>query len=646
MKKFILTFFAACLVTALSATTVNYTALPDSIFPNPERGFLRQTTRHANQKNAVQSRIYELNNLAAESGTLILVLYYLDEFIAKPTLPDSILNAFVADLAVLRNRGMKAIVRIAYAENRDGETCHDAPLSIIKQHLAQFKSRWAANADVIFCFQAGFVGQYGEWYYTENFGNHVPTMTADCKALLDTALKAIPEDRTLLLRRPMFKQEYLDGVALTESEAYTGTKKARLGHFNDAFLYHADNMGTYSDTATQKPFIAQETLYVPIGGETDITKADQAASEASHDSTIAEMSRMHWTFIKSTYSETVTDMWRNNGTFDELNCKLGYRFQLNNGQYSDTVVYGNNLSVNMNIQNLGFAPLYNRRPAYIVLKNNQHSYQLRLSADPRTWKPNNVISNVNENITIADSIAKGKYNLYLYLPDAYASIAADSRYAVRFANEGVWNSETGMNSLLATVFITDGQGSVELPATLNKANVDSYSDDMTWYGAGNEYFDFGPTDAPNLDRWAEWKVNLKYPGNYIVSEVWASYTSEKYGVLSHQWKLLLYSTDSDSISSYLTTRHKNEGSYTYSDKWNLTGIQAGVYTLRVTNIYSWAQPKLKSLTLSYDGEIPSGIEKETEEVETDGQMYDILGRPVDESYKGIVIMRGKKQLRL
>jgi hypothetical protein len=339
-------------------------------------------------------------------------------------------------------------------------------------------------------------------------------------------------------------------------------------------------------------------------------------------------------------------MWRNNGTFDELNCKLGYRFQLNNGQYSDTVVYGNNLSVNMNIQNLGFAPLYNRRPAYIVLKNNQHSYQLRLSADPRTWKPNNVISNVNENITIADSIAKGKYNLYLYLPDAYASIAADSRYAVRFANEGVWDSETGMNSLLATVFITDGQGSVELPATLNKANVDSYSDDMTWYGAGNEYFDFGPTDAPNLDRWAEWKVNLKYPGNYIVSEVWASYTSEKYGVLSHQWKLLLYSTDSDSISSYLTTRHKNEGSYTYSDKWNLTGIQAGVYTLRVTNIYSWAQPKLKSLTLSYDGEIPSGIEKETEEVETDGQMYDILGRPVDESYKGIVIMRGKKQLRL
>jgi len=58
----------------------------------------------------------------------------------------------------------------------------------------------------------------------------------------------------------------------------------------------------------------------------------------------------------------------------------------------------------------------------------------------------------------------------------------------------------------------------------------------------------------------------------------------------------------------------------------------------------WGQPKLKSLTLNYNGEIPTGMENgEAVNGEwTNG--YDILGRPVDASYKGIVVLHGKKIL--
>lgn len=657
-KRLFFFMTATMFATALSAGTVNYTADDVSIFPNPERGFLHQRTRHANKDyHAVQGKDDELNYHAnRDKVSLILVLYYLDEFNNTDTLPEAVLTAFDDDMQTLRNHGMKAIVRIAYAEEGYGNdktevkrSAHDAPLEIIEKHLDQYKSHWAANADVIYCFQAGFVGQYGEWYYTDNFGNHVPTMTADCKALLDTALKAIPQDRTLLLRRPMFKQEYLDGVALTPEEAYTGTPKARLGHFNDAFLYGPDNMGTYSTNEAkrnaQKALIAQETLYVPLGGETDITKDSLAQIWATQEATVAEMSTMHWTFIKNSYSETVTNMWRANGTFDTLNVHMGYRFQLVNGTYSEAVTAGNNLSVNMNIKNVGYAPLYNERPAYIVLKNDDHSYQLPLSSDPRRWKPNGVVSTVNESLTIPDTAYNGTYDLYLWLPDAYESLQNDARYAVRFANNGVWEESPGMNALGAQVVVSGGSDapdtSIHLPATLNKVNHSAVSDEK-WYE--NDYYNFGDdwgvdgSDGHNLSRWIEWKVKLVYPGEYIVSEV-------GYYPNSHKYALLLM--NGENVVANDTTARCNKTGYVsviQDVKWDLTSITAGIYTLRVKNVLDYGKPKLKSLTLEYDGDIPSGID-EAVELEPDAQLYDILGRPVDESYHGIVIMRGKKILR-
>ena len=40
------------------------------------------------------------------------------------------------------------------------------------------------------------------------------------------------------------------------------------------------------------------------------------------------------------------------------------------------------------------------------------------------------------------------------MPDAYSSIAKDPRFAVRFANEDVWDAETGMNDLKADIVIS------------------------------------------------------------------------------------------------------------------------------------------------------------------------------------------------
>lgn len=655
MKRLLFVLTAACMAAVLSATTVNYTADNTTVFANPERGFYTELDHVVTKKkpHCVKDRKDEIREyyINKDKKSLLLVLYYLDNFKSTATLPEEVLKGFDEDMQALRDLGVKAILRFAYtADDNNDQIGYDAPLSIVESHIGQYKSHWEANADVIYVFQAGFVGAWGEWYYTSNFGNKESRMNDSRRALVDTLLAAVPADRYIQLRTPIFKTDYVgDTKALTVDEAYSGTAKARIGHHNDAFLYGDKNQGTYVDTATQKPYLAKETLYVPIGGETDILDAEQAAEDASYERTTGEMSRLHWTFLQGEYSQTVTDMWRENGTFDELNRKMGYRYQLVSGTFSDEVKQGEKLSVKLQIRNVGYAPLYNERSAYIVLKNGNKKYALKLATDPRTWLPNGVISSVDEQLTIPANVPEGVYQLYLHLPDAYETLASDSRYAVRFANTGVWNDETGMNNLGASVTVTakgepvdpEPQGdAIVLPATLNKSNVTAYSDDMTWYN--NDYFDFGPEDAPNTERWAEWMVELKYPGKYIVSENMATANGT-----GHQWQLQLL--DKESVSaSYTAEGTWDDGDITYDDKWDLNAVAKGVYTLRVQNIMEWGQPKLRSLTLTYDGDQPTqGDDVRTLNADDARvyQAYDLLGRPVDDSYQGIVILNGKKQLR-
>lgn len=663
MKRFMLSLTtrlvcltaAVCLSAAIQAATVTYTADDSTIFSNPERGFITMLEKKLSTsspycvKGQESTLDYHINR---DGISIVLVHYYLDNFRNTATLPDAVLNGFDEDMQVLRNKGLKAILRFSYTnttyEKNGTESAKDAPLDIAQSHISQYQSHWLANTDVIFVFQAGIVGAWGEWYYTDNYGNKQSTMNASRRAVVDALLAAVPQNRMIQLRTPLFKKGYVgDSNPLTATEAFTGTARARLGQHNDAFLYDYDNMGTYSDTATEKPWLAQETLYVPIGGETDITDVNKAKKWATYEKTTAEMSRLHWTFIQSGYATQTTDMWRQNGTFDELNRRMGYRYQLQSATFPDQVAAGGQMAVNITLRNVGYAPIYNERHAYIVLKNGSRTYPVQLASDPRRWLPNGVLTTVSEQLTIPANVPDGTYHLYLSLPDAYASLASDPRYAVRFANTGVWDAASGMNDLGVTVNVSGGaippvvDDGVLLPATLDQSNVDSYSDDMTWYNT--TWFDFGPEDGTNTGRWAQWKVCLRYPGEYIVSENMASG-----GGTGHSWQLQLFAEGGALTDTYVADPTWNVGTITYDARWDLTAVPAGNYTLRVQNVMEWGQPKLQSLTLEYDGVLPTNPDdvRLTDPDDYCTQTFDILGRPVDASYNGLVIRNGRKYLQM
>lgn len=673
MKRLLTGLASLCLATVLSATTVtvNYTADNNTIFPNPERGYYVEFDHVVTKSDpwCVKNRSDLDGYVSADKLSLILVLYYLDNFKTTETLPNEVFKGFEEDMQVLRNKGLKCILRFAYTDNwNNATTGYDATLDIVQKHIAQYKSHWKANADVIYVFQAGFVGTWGEWFYTSNFDNQSNHMTDSRRAVVDTLLKAVPEDRFIQLRTPRFKSEYLYGLnkenyasPLTAGDAYKNTPIARLGHHNDAFLAGDDNMGTYVNPTTQKAYLEKETLYVPIGGETCIGDKNDAEEWATYEKTTVEMSRLHWTFLQGYYSQVVTNWWRekDNGTFDELNRKMGYRYQLVSGTYSNEVGQGGKLTVNMKIKNVGYAPLYNERPAYIVLKKGSKTYSLKLTSDPRGWLPNGATTTVYEQLTLPSDIPAGTYQLYLHLPDKYASLAADPRYAVRFANDDVWDSSTGMNNLNASVTVTTSQtppddpptpdpgDAIVLPATLDKSNVNAVSADMKEYNEYKDYLVFGIDDAQNTERWAEWKVQLKTQGKYLVSEEMLSLDMGGW-YLAHSWQLQLINDASDVVAEYTTEELHAEGKLSYDEKWNLSTTPVGNYTLRVMNVTEWGRPKLKSLTLDYDSEIATGEEnlQMVDNEKPTGDMFDILGRPVSPSYRGVILSREKKFIRL
>lgn len=689
-----------------SYSSVSYTADNSTIFPNPERGYLDQLEKHVSTSEpyCVKGREWYFEESGRENERLVLVLYYLSNFVSTTTLPSAILNGFNEDMQVLRNKGYKCVLRFAYCQSDK----NDATKSIMLGHINQLAPYWEANKDVIYVFQVGFIGQYGEWYYTSHFTDQTSHMTDDREDVVDALMAALPSDVYVQMRTPFTKMEYLErkGIstsALTYSEAFTGSTKARLGHHNDAFLYGAQNQGTYTDTASQKPYLARETFYVPNGGETNVETASEISSYAQPTQVKSEMSRLHWSFCKGGWPELTMETWKSNGTYDELNRKMGYRYQLMNGKYSTTAASGGTMQVEMTIKNVGYAPLYHERPVFLVLKNGSNTYTVQMACDPRRWRPNGETVTVSEQLTLP-SMATGTYNLYLWMPDKTVALRSNWKYSVRFANSGVWDSSTGYNNLNATITITSGgptpnmtvspasidfgsisvgstdtrtftltssnltndvsinssnaaltvspssiakatanaaaqtitltltptvagSGSatvtvassgatsktvtvnwtatsgggdptiVDLPGTVNKSNVNAVSDGMTYYNT--DYFDYGPSDGENLGRWAEWNVRINTPAQFTISVVVDYPTANPTDPDGYQWKLqLLNGGGSDVVTPYESVQNWGDKTYIYDAKWDLSGVTPGTYTLRVKNLFGWAQPKLRSVTFA------------------------------------------------
>jgi hypothetical protein len=428
-------------------TPVTYVNDPNTIFANPERGFYAMYETYASAyENLSQS---ELQNLRAQSGvSLVMREWYLDSFV-NADLTQGFLDKVAADFVVMRQAGMKAVLRFAYTANST-KPYGDASKARVLGHIAQLKPTLFANSDVIAVLQAGFIGAWGEWYYTDYFGDN-GTISAsqwtDRQDVVTALLDALDFQRPIQLRTPAFKQHFYGAAALTSAEAFSGSAKARVGHHDDCFVADDTDMGTYTDAAADKAYLAAENLYVPQGGETCATSTVSGWSNAAQD-----MATLHWSFLNQDYHPDVLASWGAN--IDIAKRKLGYRLSLDSGSYSTIAKTGGQFAATLTIRNDGYAAPFNPRGLSLILRNTSLGtvYSAKLPDDPRRFAPGGNTT-ISHKFCLPADVAAGTYALLLNLADPAPGLAGRPEYAIRLANQNTWEASSGYNNLNSALII-------------------------------------------------------------------------------------------------------------------------------------------------------------------------------------------------
>ncbi|MEP0368181.1 MAG: DUF4832 domain-containing protein [Cyclobacteriaceae bacterium] len=426
----------------------------EEIIANPERGFYHHTE--------VQSTNYENLNLETllgwrtnESITQILRVFYLQQFRETP-ISEHYLNNIRKDFLTARKAGIKCIVRFAYSTGTTAPY-NDATPEIVQMHINQLRPVLRENADVIAVMQAGFVGTWGEWYFTDHFAQNPGYITDEDwenrRQVVYSLLDALPSDRYVQIRTPGYKFKIFDSKEpLNEETAFLGDYQSRLGHHNDCFVASSSDFGTYVDPDVEKPFLAVDTYFTPMGGET----CNVAPPYSDCDNSLSDLESYHWSYLNIDYNKQVLNEWSNQGCFDEVELSLGYRFELNSGDFSENTKPGGIFNFSLNLQNVGYSNPYNPRMLEVILKNKetQEEYYFSPQENIKLW-PIKTAFDIEFSSGLPSDISEGNYDLYLNMPDPYPSLYDNPHYSIRMANDGVWVDSLGYNLLAIDISISN-----------------------------------------------------------------------------------------------------------------------------------------------------------------------------------------------
>lgn len=499
----LLFIFLMCQFVTAQTSTISYTASSEDIV-NPDRGFYFPSITYAsNHTPLVQSDLISkrttyftpwLANYDVRTS-LVFRYFVLDDFVDAP-ISSAYLDLIEADFNIARAAGVKLVIRFSYinsvSPDPNNPNCNDicppygdASKTRILEHLTQLKDLLHAHGDILSAVQMGFIGIWGEQYYSDYFGDASPAGTGyltttnwdDRTEVLDSLLSATPKHIMVQVRYPQIKQKYLYGnMAATDptlsppissSIAYDQSNAARIGFHNDCFLASPYDFGTFAnydqntddidvELAFLRSYKADDSKYTVVGGETcfyDTTIPDALCASAGGRAD-SDMDLFHYTYLNSDYNNIVNNNWVN-VCIDDVKKFLGYRFSLASGVFQNQVDPGDKFSVSMDILNEGYAALHNARLAELVLENltTGLKYYGDLQSDPRTWEPGITTTVSYDFCTPVDMVA-GQYALYLNLADPKASLYDIPEYSIQLANDAVWDASTGYNDLMHTLTVT------------------------------------------------------------------------------------------------------------------------------------------------------------------------------------------------
>ena len=436
MKKIPLLLLILLLFSVIiNSQNVTYQTLSSSI-PNPERGFYHYTSTGSSGGYNLLTQSTLSGYRTSENITVIQRQFFLRDFITGIPITTTYLTNMQTDFNRIRAAGSKVIVRFTYTSS-SSYTVFQPTKAQILAHIAQLAPVVNANKDVIVAIQAGFIGKYGEWYYTgsSEFGNsdytqYTATQWANRKVVMNAMINTFDISIPLQVRYVYAKQKM-----------YGNTYVGRIGFYNDAFLANYGDSGTFLvsgskgvPSAADVRYWQNSTVNNLVSGETNMVNSPRTDCTNS----ILELNKFNWSLINKDYFPTVITNWQANGCFSTIQKSIGYDFRLNNSSITNGV-----LTINMG--NYGYANLFKDRKAYLVCKNTATNVNYSFLIDVNIKNCATTNYNITTNLA-ALGLPAGAYRLYLNLPDPFIS---NKLYSIQTSNLNTWTTE-GFNDLLQT----------------------------------------------------------------------------------------------------------------------------------------------------------------------------------------------------
>lgn len=362
-------------------------------------------------------------------------------------LDDLYLQTLSSGFDMVRELGAKVIVRFMYSNPEVRQDVHggenpDAPLAMVLRHIEQLGPVLERQHDVIAWFEAGFIGAWGEWHSSSN--GLVATPARD--AIKEALLKHFPRSRQILFRNPSDVRRWYpagrspgDDIRLLAGEALSDDQD-RIGIHNDCFLSTATDGNTYP-LRSLRDFTKRWNRATAFGGETcEFPPWRMRCADIESEGAAYSLAYLNGAGGNAQFE----DRWRQQGCLDTIRASIGPRIELLKLEHPAKAVRQGRLDLVIAMRNGGWSRIPNRRQLYLVLASAEDgaSHRLPLAIDSDDWLPQSATgpdatATRTVEMTLPASIRPGRYRVALASPDPSSRLAADPRYALRFANRDV-----------------------------------------------------------------------------------------------------------------------------------------------------------------------------------------------------------------
>ena len=394
---------------------------------------------------------------------------------ADAPISDSALEAFRGTLENLRQNGGSCFIRFVYDWN--GVTgCEPASIDTIFTHIEQLCGVVADFADVCFGFECGVIGVFGEMHSSIYCGAEY------ANPIIDAYLDNTPDTMTLMVRTPVYIANYL---GITREELATlvteeGSPEYRLSYYNDGYMNSDNDLGTWTDRATDIQFLSRQSEHNAYGGEFGSAYWELPCDSCLPENAIPEMYSTHLSFIRGnvystsqneyfgydsyTYgTEYEKDWYPDNSAFYGVDCHqfivshLGYRLVVRESLLSASPKAGGTLTLKGRIENTGFGNVNHRPVTQILLVGNGYTYVCDTAIKAADFR-SCAVTDYATTLNLPASMPAGEYKVYMRMTASTDTDFLSVKSSIRFANTGdIYDDELGGN-YIGTVNVAAGEG--------------------------------------------------------------------------------------------------------------------------------------------------------------------------------------------